>query len=114
MKIAFTTKGKDWDAMIDQRFGRTEFFLVYDEDADKLEAYDNRAIANEMHGAGPRTAQKLFAFEPDILITGNGPGGNAALALKSGNIKVYTGAGDMTARMAYQAYKEDRLTLMQA
>ena len=32
MKIAFTSKGTNWDSMIDPRFGRTEFLLVYDEE----------------------------------------------------------------------------------
>jgi len=61
------------------------------------------------HGAGPRTAQKLFEQKPDVLITGNGPGGNAAMALQQGNIKIITGAGAMTAKEAYDAYKKGEL-----
>ena len=34
MKIIFTTKGTEWDSAMDPRFGRTEFFLIYDEDKD--------------------------------------------------------------------------------
>ena len=30
MKIAFTAVGKDWDAIIDPRFGRTEYIVVFD------------------------------------------------------------------------------------
>jgi len=44
-----------------------------------------------------------------VLITGNGPGGNAAMALKQGNIKVFIGAGTMTAKEAYEAYKNNSL-----
>jgi len=43
------------------------------------------------------------------LITGNGPGGNAAMALQQGNIKIITGAGAMTAKEAYDAYKKGEL-----
>lgn len=45
MKIAFTTKGTEWDSPMDPRFGRTEFFLVYDEFKDELSHYDNRRFS---------------------------------------------------------------------
>ena len=110
MKIAFTTKGLEWESVIDPRFGRTEYILVYDEDADSFASFDNRAIANEAHGAGPKTAQNLFDLNPDVLITGNGPGGNAARVLREANIEVYTGAGEMSVKNAYEAYKGDKLS----
>ncbi|OYT12852.1 MAG: dinitrogenase iron-molybdenum cofactor biosynthesis protein [Bacteroidetes bacterium 4572_114] len=109
MKIAFTTKGKTWDSPMDPRFGRTEYFLIYDEEKEELTHYDNRDSANEAHGAGPKTAQKLFEFNPDILITGNGPGGNAAAVLEKTGIKILVGAGDMTVKEAYNAYKKGEL-----
>ena len=109
MKIAFTTKGTTWDAAMDPRFGRTEYILVYDTETNELMSYDNRAIANEAHGAGPQTAQKLFEMNPDILITGNGPGGNAAAVLEKSGLKIYIGAGEMTVKDAYEAYKNGNL-----
>ena len=109
MKIAFTTKGKDWDSMMDPRFGRTEFFLIYNEENEELSIYDNRAIENEAHGAGPKTAQELFELNPDILITGNGPGGNAATVLEKAGVKIYIGAGQMTVKEALEAYKNNKL-----
>ncbi len=109
MKIAFTTKGTEWDSPMDPRFGRTDYFLIYDEEKDELTSIDNTDINEVAHGAGPRTAQKLFEQKPDVLITGNGPGGNAAMALKQGNIKIITGAGTMTAKEAYDAYKKGEL-----
>jgi len=109
MRIAFTSKGTNWDSMIDPRFGRTEFLLVYDEDKDELLHFDNRAIENEAHGAGPKTAQKLFELKADVLITGNGPGGNAATALEKTGLRIYIGAGDITVRAALEAYKKNDL-----
>ena len=105
MKIAFTTKGTEWDSMMDPRFGRTEFLLVYDDENEKFNYYDNREIAEVAHGAGPQTAQKLFELHPDILITGNGPGGNAAVVLEKAGIKIFIGAGDKTVKEAFDAYK---------
>jgi len=110
MKIAFTSKGTNWDSMMDPRFGRTQFLLLYDEDKEEFISVDNSAIGNEAHGAGPLTAQKLFNLNPDVLITGNGPGGNAATVLERANITIYTGAGEMTVKQAYDAFKSNSLT----
>ena len=112
MKIAFTTKGTTWDSAMDPRFGRTEYFLIYDDEKDDLTHFDNRDSANDAHGAGPKTAQKLFEFNPDVLITGNGPGGNAGTVLEKAGIEVFVGAGEMTVKEAFEAYKENKLNLI--
>lgn len=109
MKIALTTKGTEWDSMMDPRFGRTEFIVIYDDEKKKLSHYDNRAVERMAHGAGPQTAKKLFELDPDILLTGNGPGGNAAAVLKNSQVKVFVGAGDMTVKEALDAYKNGLL-----
>jgi len=110
MRIAFTTKGTTWDSAMDPRFGRASYFLIYDDEKDELSHYDNRDAANDAHGAGPKTSQKLFEFNPDVLITGNGPGGNAAAVLEKTGVKIYTGAGEMTVNEAYKAFKDNSLT----
>ncbi|MBN1251625.1 MAG: NifB/NifX family molybdenum-iron cluster-binding protein [Bacteroidales bacterium] len=109
MKIAFTTKGTEWESLMDARFGRTEFFLLYDEENDSFIHFDNRDVENDAHGAGPKTAQKLFELQAQVLITGNGPGGNAATVLEKAGIKIYTGAGEMTVKDAYNALKNNEL-----
>ena len=109
MKIAFTAKGSDWNSEMDPRFGRTEFILVYDDEKDELVSFDNRDIENEAHGAGPKTSQKLFEMGPQLLITGNGPGGNAATVLEKAGIKIFTGAGEMKVKEAFDAYKNNQL-----
>ena len=109
MKIAFTTKGTEWNSKMDPRFGRTEYILIYDTEKDELIHFDNRAIENEAHGAGPKTSQKLFELGANVLITGNGPGGNAATVLEKAGTKVFIGAGEMTVKEAYQAYNNNSL-----
>jgi len=109
MKIAFTAKGTTWDSEMDPRFGRTEFLMVYDQDSDDFIHFDNRAIEKEAHGAGPKTARKLFELGADVLITGNGPGGNAAEVLEKAGIEVFTGAENMTTEEAFEAYKSNLL-----
>jgi len=109
MKIVFTTQGPTWDDQMDPRFGRTQFFFVYEEESDAIETFDNSAIQNAAHGAGPLTAQKLAEFGAGVLITGNGPGGNAGRVLETTGIEIYVGAGDFTVRQAYEAYKAGEL-----
>ena len=109
MKIAFTAKGTKWDSMIDPRFGRTDFLVILDDEKNELTSVDNRAIEDVAHGAGPQTAQKLFELSPDVLITGNGPGGNATRVLEQSGMKVYRGAGEMTIQEALDAYKKGEL-----
>ena len=110
MKIAFTSTGAGWDDRVDPRFGRTEFILILDEETQELESFDNRDVISVAHGAGPQTSQKLYELAPDVLITGNGPGYNALNILNRMNLTIYTGAGGMTIRDAYQAYKNNQLT----
>ncbi len=112
MKIAFTTKGTEWNSPMDARFGRTEFIVIYDEETNTLSSFDNRAIENEAHGAGTATSKKLFELKPDVLITGNGPGQNAATVLKKLNVKIFGGAGEMTMKEAYEAYQSSDLAML--
>jgi predicted Fe-Mo cluster-binding NifX family protein len=109
MKIAFTSTGLEWESNIDPRFGRTDYLLIYDEEKDKLEHFDNRDIENVSHGAGPKTAQKLCELNADVLVTGNGPGGNADRVLEKAGINVYTGAHHMTINEAYKSFKKGEL-----
>jgi len=109
MKIAFTTKGPKWNSKIDPRFGRTEYLLIYDADSEELISFDNRDIENEAHGAGPKTAKLIYDTGADVIITGNGPGENAALALEKAGVRIYTGAGNMTVKEAFEAYNNKQL-----
>jgi len=96
MKIVFTAKGENWDSPMDERFGRMEYLVIYDEDTKVLETASNSETESMQHGAGLQTSQKVFELEPDVIITGNGAGKKALDILKRTNIKIYVGAGDMT------------------
>jgi len=112
MKIAFTSAGPTWDSLIDPRFGRAEFIVVYDDQTDKLEVLDNAEVKEGAHGAGTSTAQRLYKLTPDVVITGNGPGDNAYQALKTMKVKIYINAQGMTLTEAYEKYKQGLLPAM--
>jgi len=109
MKIAFTASGTNWDALIDPRFGRTEYLLTYDEDTKEFVAIDNSAVKNEAHGAGTATSKILYDLKPDVLITGNGPGETASKALKHLNMKIFIDAHELTVKEAYNKYLSGQL-----
>ena len=109
MKIVFTTKGNSWDSAIDPRFGRAEMFLVFDDENDSLEVIDNSATESMEHGVGGQCSKKMINVKADVVITGNGAGEKALKILKTTGIEFYTGAGEMSVKEAYEAYKADRL-----
>ena len=109
MRLVFTAKGTEWDSQMDPRFGRTEYFVVYDEEKEELSSVSNKEVENEAHGAGPKAAQKLAGLKAKVVITGNGPGGNAATVLQKLGTECYVGAGEMTIKQAYDAYKKGEL-----
>jgi predicted Fe-Mo cluster-binding NifX family protein len=112
MKIAFTSKGKDLNSIVDARFGRCEYILVFDDETSETEIIENSDSSQEAHGAGPKTAQKLFNSNIDVLITGNGPGGNALKVLERANIQFYIGAGNLEINDALAKFKEGKLEKM--
>jgi predicted Fe-Mo cluster-binding NifX family protein len=109
MKIAFTSSGTSWDSIIDPRFGRTDYLLLYDQETSELLVVDNLEVKNDAHGAGTATAQKLSELNPDVLITGNGPGETASNALKHLNIRIFVDANNMTVRYAYEQFQLNKL-----
>ncbi|MCD4668045.1 MAG: dinitrogenase iron-molybdenum cofactor biosynthesis protein [Sulfurimonas sp.] len=109
MKIVFTAKGDSWDSQMDARFGRMELLVTYDEASQTLQAATNSETESMEHGAGLQTAQKVLELEPDVIITGNGAGQKALEILKRSNVKMFVGAGDMTIKEAYEAFKADKL-----
>jgi len=111
MKIVFTAKGNDWSSDMDPRFGRSDIFLVYDNTTDILDVISNADSVNKEHGVGLQSSKKVLKLGADVIITGNGAGEKALDILKSSNIKLYIGAGDMSVKEAYEAFKNDRLKL---
>jgi len=109
MKFVITAKGNSWESPVDERFGRAQYFFIFDEAQDTVEVVNNSDINSVEHGAGPKTAGAIAGLAADVLITGNGPGKNAASVLQKTGIKIYTGAGSMSVREAYTAFKSGLL-----
>ena len=109
MKIVFTAKGSNWDSPMDPLFGRMDTLVTYNEDKEELIAVPNSETEAMEHGAGLQTAKKVLEVNPDVIITGNGPGRKALDLLHRSDVKIYTGAGEMSIKEAYEAFKNNKL-----
>ena len=69
MKIAITSQGNSLESLIDQRFGRCAYFVVYDTESRATEFVPNpnREVEN---GAGPASVQLVAARNVSKIISG--------------------------------------------
>lgn len=87
MKIAISAKGRQVEDLVDMRFGRTEYFVIADENGQIVDVLDN-AAQSATGGAGIAAAQAILDSGADVLITGQlGP--NALKVIKSAALPSY-------------------------
>lgn len=89
MKICLSAANKDENGMLNQTFGRCNYFFIFDTENDSYEFYENPGITSN-HGAG--IAASNFVVEKGVkkIITGNlGP--NAINILLDNEIECYKG-----------------------
>jgi predicted Fe-Mo cluster-binding NifX family protein len=107
MKICVTATAGDLNAQVDQRFGRSQYFVFVDSDTMTFEAMPNDAIAAP-GGAGIQAAQTVVNKGANMLISGNiGP--NAFQVLSTAGVKVVTGVNG-TVQEAVEMYKNGGLS----
>ena len=88
MKIAISSQGKEENSLMDSRFGRCEYFCIYDIENDGFKVIENTAI-NSNAGAGIEAANLVLKENIDAIVTGNiGPHANEVF--KKSNIKIFT------------------------
>jgi predicted Fe-Mo cluster-binding NifX family protein len=106
MKICISSTGKNLDAVVDQRFGRCQYFLIVDTETMKVKTISNESTLSS-GGAGIQAAQIVTKEDIGSVITGNiGP--NAFSILQAAGIKVYTGA-EGKIKEAIENYKKGKL-----
>ncbi|MBN1127638.1 MAG: NifB/NifX family molybdenum-iron cluster-binding protein [Chitinispirillaceae bacterium] len=107
MKIAVTAQGTGSQDLVDSRFGRGAWFIVYDTNNDAYMALDNKQNLNATQGAGIQSAATVVNAGCEALITGHcGP--NAFAALTRAGTAVYTVSGGTVAQ-AIEAFKRGDL-----
>lgn len=104
MKIAITAQEPSADSLIDPRFGRAPWLMIYDPTENNWQSIDNSAGVDAAHGAGIQAAQKVVDQQVTTIITG-AIGPKAYRSLKAAGVLIFHGAkGSVTqALQAFQA-----------
>lgn len=106
MKIAFSSNGKDENSMLDDRFGRCEYFLIYDTDKKEFNCISNDGNSAS-GGAGIAASNQIVNEKVDAIVSGRlGP--NALEIISKAKIKVYT-CGEMDIKTALEKFENSEL-----
>lgn len=113
MRIAITAHGEDHQAAVDSRFGRADYFMIYDQDKDTWEGLPNTQNLEAAHGAGIQAGQTIAKTGVTVLITGH-VGPKAFKVLDAGKITMYS-IGDMggTVEDVLNAFQEGKLAMLE-
>ncbi|APG27649.1 hypothetical protein A7E78_07225 [Syntrophotalea acetylenivorans] len=103
MKIAITAQEPSLDSLIDPRFGRAPWLMIYDPTDNSWHSIDNSKGLNAAHGAGIQAAQKVVDQQVTAIITG-AIGPKAYRSLKAANVQIFHGAKGSVAQ-ALEAYQ---------
>ena len=88
MKIVITSATAGALGLMDGRFGRAPYFLMFDTHEKKWTMHENTPNAALEHGAGIQAAQTIEKMGAQALITGQ-VGPKALQVLRASGIKVY-------------------------
>ncbi len=87
MKIVIPVEDRSIDAKVSAHFGRTQYYLAYDEKTREYDIVENEASSSQ-GGAGIKAAQTVVDLGAEVLITPR-LGENAAEVLRAAGIKLY-------------------------
>lgn len=109
MRICVSSVGKEKTSPLDARFGRCQYFMVYDTDTKEYKAVPNKGLLSS-GGAGIAAAQTVINEKADAVITGNlGP--NAMELLRASDITTYH-ASTGTVNEVVKQYMDNGLPLI--
>lgn len=88
MKIAVSAVGQNKESLLDRRFGRCDYFLIYDTETGEFKSIGNNGVSSG-GGAGIAAASQVIEENVSAIITGNlGP--NAFELVEKAGIKTYS------------------------
>ena len=71
MILAISSQGPTLESMVDPRFGRAQYFIIYNTETEEFETINNSENVNAMGGAGVQASQSVVSHKPDVVISGN-------------------------------------------
>lgn len=87
MKIAVSSTGNKKESILDRRFGRCDYFAIFDTESGDFKAIENKGVSSSQ-GAGIAAATQIIEEKVSAIITGNlGP--NAFELIEKAGIEAY-------------------------
>lgn len=109
MKIVVSATAQSKDSQLDRRFGRCEYFLIYDTETKEYKAVRNNG-ASSGGGAGIAAASQVIDENVSVIITGNlGP--NAFELIEKAGIKAYS-CETLPVFRAVELFQENQLAVI--
>ncbi len=88
MRIAVSATGQSKESLLDRRFGRCDYFLIFNTETGDFKAISNNGVSSS-GGAGIAAASQVIEENVTAIITGNlGP--NAFELIERAGIKAYS------------------------
>lgn len=88
MKIAISATGQNKESLLDRRFGRCNYFLIFNTETGEYKTISNNGVASS-GGAGIAAASQVIDEKVSAIVTGNlGP--NAFELIEKAGIKAYS------------------------
>lgn len=107
MKVVITSYGPDCSDMLDPRFGRATYFMIYDDKENSWDCVSNQPNLEVAKGVGIQVTEYIKKLGANVIITGNiGP--KAFKVLNANNVKVYSTC-EISVGEAYETFKNGSL-----
>lgn len=112
MKIGVSAEQSNPDSPVDPRFGRSKFFMIFDDTNGCWEFIDNIQNLQAVQGAGIQSAANVVNAGCEVLISGHcGP--KAFTALNKAGVAVYT-VSNGTVLNAIDLFKQGKLNKIES
>ena len=100
MKIIITANSDQMDQPFNPRFGRADYFMLFDTETQKWEAFSNPGV-DARGGAGPQAVQFISNKGAEVVISGRyGP--SAFTALEAAGIQAYLASNGSVSEVLQQ------------
>lgn len=113
MKIAAAADKQDKNSKIDPRFGRAQFFVVFDDEKNEYEFASNKQNLSLPQGAGIQAAKSVIETGAGILIAKN-VGPKAYDLLSSSGVDIFICKTEVSISEAIDLYKKGELEKLDA
>ncbi|MDK2808742.1 MAG: hypothetical protein PWP24_1479 [Clostridiales bacterium] len=106
MKVAISSSGKDLGDLLDRRFGRCDFFQIFDTKTKQYTVIENQGVSAE-GGAGIAAASQVIEEKVSVVITGN-LGQNAFELLKKAQVSSFR-CEELPVQQVVERFQEKKL-----